>query len=88
MKKEKRFTVGERLGVPAETVSDAPLICVRARRSVCVENHRGIVEYTDDLVKIAVRRGTVTVHGAGLTIARMTRRMIELRGNIRALELE
>lgn len=83
---KKHFS--ERFGVPPETVSDAPLIQVRARRSVCVENHRGILEYSDELVKIAVRRGAVTVHGAGLTVARMTRKTIEIRGNISALELE
>lgn len=85
---EMKKHFAERIGVPEETVSDVPLTQIRARRSVCVENHRGILEYTDVLVKIAVRRGAVTVHGADLAVARMTRRLIEIRGNIRAVELE
>lgn len=85
---EKKYVLSERLKLPQETISDAPLTQIRARRSVCIENHRGIVEYSESEVKIAVRRGMVTVHGSGLTIARMTRRVLEICGSIRALELE
>ncbi len=88
MKKEMKHTVSERLKVPPETISNTPLTELRGKRSVCIENHCGIVEYTESVVKVAVKRGAVIVHGGGLTIAHMTRRQVEIRGAIRSLELE
>lgn len=88
MKKENERTLFERFRLPPETIPNTPLIQVREKRSVCIENHGGILEYTDSAVKVAVKRGAITVYGDGLTIARMTRRIIEIRGCIRSLELE
>lgn len=85
---KKRKTFGEVLALPQETYSDQPLTQVRGRRSAVVENHNGILEYTDERVKIAVKRGSVCVIGAGLHIAQMTRSRVEIRGSIQRLELE
>ncbi len=46
------------------------------------------MEYTDSLVKVAVKRGNVAVIGCRLEIARMTKRIVEIRGSIQRLELE
>lgn len=88
MRLKKHSTIAEHLTLPAETFSDIPLLEVRGKRSVTVENHRGIVEYSDTRVRVAVKQGTVCIVGAGLVIARMTRRRLEVRGSVRLLELE
>lgn len=85
---KKRKTLGEALAIPQETYSDQPLTQLRGRRNAVVENHNGILEYTDERVKIAVKRGSVCVIGAGLRIAQMTRSRVEIRGSIQRLELE
>lgn len=87
MKREHK-TVSQRLDLPAEALSDVPLTEVHGRTMARVENHCGIVEYTPELVRIAVRRGGVSIRGSALTIARMTRRCVEVRGMIFAVELE
>lgn len=88
MRLKKHSTIAEHLTLPAETFSDISLVEVRGRRSVTIENHRGILEYTDTRVCIAVKQGTVCIVGAGLRIARMTRRRLEVRGSVQLLELE
>lgn len=65
-----------------------PLIQLHGKRSVCVEQHCGVLEYTNELVKISVFRGCVSVVGSGLEIARMTKRIVEIRGSIARVELE
>lgn len=88
MKKEFAHTVGESLSLPPETIAEVPLTSLRGKRSVCIENHRGILAYTDECVKVAVKRGSISVFGTHLTIARMTRGCLEIRGHIRSIELE
>ena len=87
MKRDHK-TPGERLNLPVEALANVPLTELHGKQLACVENHCGIVEYTPELVRIAVRRGTVSVHGSGLTIARMTRRRVEVRGMIFSVELD
>lgn len=87
MKREHK-SVSERLDLPAEALSAVPLTELHGRTMVRVENHCGIVEYTPELVCVAVRRGSIRVRGSVLVIARMTRRCVEVRGTIFAVELE
>ena len=88
MKRQFREKLSDRLSIPPESMTDLPITQLRGRRNVCVENHRGILAYTDTCVKVAVRGGAVSVHGAGLAIVRMTRRDVEIRGSIGGLDLE
>ncbi len=86
--KRNHKTAGERLQLPEETLSNVPLTELHGRNLACVENHCGIVEYTPELVRIAVRRGSVSIRGCGLTIAKMTRRRVEVRGSVVCVELD
>ena len=88
MKKDIRQGLAEALSIPQEAMSDLPLVSVRGNRSVCIENHRGIVGYSEDCVQIAVKKGSIFVFGQKLYIACMSRRRLELRGLIRSMEWE
>ena len=88
MKGQFRQQLGERLVIPPETMTELPVTVLRGKRTVSIENHKGILAYTDTCVKVSVRGGAVTVRGAGLAIVRMTRQNVEIRGSLCALELE
>ena len=88
LKKNFTDTVSEKISVPQETLALIPLVQLRGKRSVCIENHCGILEYTDSLVKVQVKRGSIAIIGCCLEIARMTKRIVEIRGSIQRLELE
>ena len=85
MKRGKNLA--QRLTLPQEVVSQGPLAELHGNTSVCIENHGGILEYTDTRVCIAVQRGTLTVSGCGLRILRMTQRRVEIGGTIRCVEV-
>lgn len=53
-----------------------------------MENHGGILEYSQELVRVAVKRGVVCVVGSNMEICRMTRRELEVRGRIQRVEME
>lgn len=88
MKQEFVHTIGEKLSIPTEAMSQLPCVCVRGKRSVSVEHHRGILEYSEQCVRIAVKRGAVCVFGRELTVRQMSERAIELCGKIERIEWE
>lgn len=80
--------VSDRLSIPEETIADVPVVELRGRRSVSVENHRGIAEYSPERIQIRVKRGLISVGGDDLRIVCMNRKRLEIRGGIRCVELE
>lgn len=88
MKKELANIIGEKFSLPPEAVGNIPLTEIRGNRSIAIENHGGILEYDEEKVKISVKHGAITVLGNQLRIVSMNGKMLEIRGNIRSVELE
>ena len=88
LKRNLTEKLSDTTAIPEEVLADAAVIQVRGKRRVSIENHKGVQVYEQEHVQIAVRRGCVHVCGFSLTIARMTKRTVEIRGNIQRLELE
>lgn len=88
MKQEFVHSIGQRLSIPTEAMTQQACICLRGKRSVSIEYHKGILEYSQECVKIAVHRGAICVFGTGLTVTRMSERTMELSGKIGRVELE
>ena len=56
-------------------------------RSLLVENHRGILEFSDTCIRLASGCGTIEVRGKNLSINEMRRDALIIRGEIRQMEL-
>ena len=88
LKRNLSERISEKTEIPQEVLADAAVIRVRGKRSVSIENHRGVQVYEPEHIRVAVKRGCVHVYGLALTIARMTKRTVEIRGKLQRLELE
>lgn len=88
MKKELVSIIGEKLSLPPESIGEIPLMEIRGNCSIIIENHRGILEYDDEAVKISVKHGAVQIHGNELRVFRMSEKIVEIRGRIRSVEME
>ena len=88
MKKERIRTLEETLALPSEAALNTPYIEIRGKKSVSIENHRGISEYTDDAIIVNVRHGKIVVQGDRLRIVCMNRRCIEVYGSVQAVTME
>lgn len=88
MKQEFVHTIGQKLSIPTEAMTQQVCICLRGKRSVSVEHHRGILEYSKERVRISVHRGAICIIGTELTVTRMSERTLELCGRIERVELE
>lgn len=56
-------------------------------RSLLVENHCGILEFTAERIALATRCGSVEVEGAGLSLSEVRPDALVIRGSIREVKL-
>lgn len=90
MKVKKDFTsrVVAGLDVPQETLCNIPVGQFRGKGEFTLENHKGILAYEKDLIRIAVHRGVVVIRGRDLLIVHMRQGCLRIRGIIHMIELE
>ena len=90
MKMKKQFSqaIAAGLDLPSETLSDLPVGTFRGKGELTIENHRGILGYSGELIQIAVKGGSILIHGRDLTIVHMSRRCLRIKGTITCMELE
>ncbi len=88
MKKQLTRAIANGLDIPSEALCDLPVGILRGKGELTVENHRGIIGYSADLIHVALKDGGILVHGRDLTIVNMTRRCLRIKGRITCMELE
>ncbi len=54
--------------MPKDVVMDLPKVSVCGDREIFVENHKGLVEYTDTEIRLKMKDGMIRVKGSGLRI--------------------
>ena len=62
------------------------LIEIIGTHRVLIENHRGVFAYSDTLVKIKVKKGSVGIQGNSLVLSRMTKGQLVVSGYISTIE--
>ncbi len=67
---------------PAEILTGVPVVVIKGTSEVEVIHHRGILRYEQNDVHAASSIGMVRLQGEGLTIVRMNRERIVLRGKV------
>lgn len=60
--------IADALGMPKDVVMDLPKVSVCGDREIFVENHKGLVEYTDTEIRLKMKDGMIRVKGSGLRI--------------------
>ena len=85
----QRWFVGltRKIQVPEDVALQLPLIHVTGNIRARVENHRGIAEYTPELIRIDTAQGRVIIRGRELLVQEMARDDLVCTGVILAVEL-
>ncbi len=81
---KSRFT--ESLDLPKDAVLDIPTIRIQGNNEINIENHKGIVEYSRELLRINSKIGIVKVVGENLFIKEISQEELLLTGNIHSIE--
>jgi len=75
-------TLASSLELPKEVVMNLPLITLIGNEDMTIENFKGILEYSCELVRINTTAGIVCAHGKKLELKQITSENIVIVGTI------
>ena len=75
----------ERFALPAEALGHGRLI-LSGDSHLLIENHRGILEYSEEKVVLALKRGRISISGSKLKLCAMNSAELLISGRIENVE--
>lgn len=78
-----RYQVAEAAELPKDVILNVPFITLTGNIEIMIENHKGILSYHSEEVKIATKCGLFYVTGANLVINYYRDREIKINGRIK-----
>lgn len=76
-----------RFDLPTDAAAGLPRITLTGRKRVSVENHRGLLEYSDTRIELNGGRVRVVITGADLYLRVMDKQAAVITGEIFSVEL-
>lgn len=73
------------LELPKDLVLELPRITLIGQRELYLENHKGIIEYDSNQIKINLVRGYLEIEGLDMEIKFIIHDELSISGNIKAL---
>ena len=74
------------LDLPREIVYDLPRVTLIGHVQLLIENHRGVIEYSEGKIRIAINSEEMEILGKDLYIRNINRDEISIEGDIAALK--
>ncbi len=81
-----KWRIAESLELPKEVTLNIPVIKIMGRNDIYIENHKGIVEYSNEILRINSEIGIVKIMGKNLYIKEISREEIFITGDISTIE--
>jgi len=81
-------TATDILELPPDATLDLSRITLLGNSWMVVENHRGIVEYQPNFIRLKLSSGELAVVGTGLFLKEINRDTIALEGSIQSLKYD
>ena len=72
--------------LPGEVLLDLPRLTVTGGQRVTVENHQGLMDYSQELIVVAGGRVTLKIIGDGLELRAMTAEALLITGHVFSVE--
>lgn len=79
--------MAEVLEIPEDLALDLPRITLVGNINLNVENHKGIISYTADEVRLRVSDGYLIARGRGFSLRSISRTDVFLEGEINSLQI-
>ena len=74
--------------MPKDVVLGVPIVTLTGQVEVSVENYRGIIEYTDVLIRIKSKSGQIKISGKNLEIEYYTNDEMKITGRVEKVEYQ
>lgn len=85
---EIKKSIADILELPQDIVLDLPKITLIGNLQLYVENHKGIIEYSDNRIRIFTKCGILRVIGKNLLLKNIVLEEIVIVGEIREVEFD
>lgn len=85
-KKSPREVIGRLFELPSEAVMGMPRLELGGNRELFIESCRGILEYSDECIRVNAGRFIIKITGRGLELKSMTSSELVIQGVIFAVE--
>ncbi len=79
-------SLSENLKLPSDVLSGAPILTVTGNHQLCLENYKGIIEYTGEIIRIQTKNCRIHIEGARLNIDYFTDDEMRISGKINRIE--
>lgn len=76
----------ERLELPQDIILGVPLLSMQGNSELMIENHRGLLQYDSDEIRVRTKTFTVQVIGRKLTIQEYRKDVLIIRGWIERMQ--
>lgn len=73
------------LDLPKEIVLNYPLVSLVGNEDLIIYNHKGLIEYTNDTIRINTTCGILKIEGKGMYIVKITNEYVKLSGKIKSV---
>ena len=80
--------ISESLSMPKDVTMNFPRLTLLGKSELTVENFKGIVEYTENLLRLNTSTHLLKIEGERLMVLNMTSEDIEIRGIINKISME
>ncbi len=87
-RKSVRTCISEISELPKDVVMGIPVLTIFGQTELNLENYRGIIEYTDTLIRIKIKNGQIKVKGKSLQISYYTNDDMKIIGHIETIEYQ
>ena len=85
-RQEWKEKAAEMSGVPKDVAMGLPILTITGTNDLCVENYRGMTEYTDQIIRLQSKSGQIT--GKKLEVIYYTNDEMKIHGHIRTIEYQ
>jgi sporulation protein YqfC len=76
------------LEIPDDIVLDLPRITLLGNMQMLIENHKGIIEYTSELVRVRLNRKELIISGIALSLGNLQTEELIIEGEITGICFE
>lgn len=82
-----KYNLSEALELPKDIIMDLPKITMIGNIQVNILNHKGIIEYTENTLRVNSSIGIIKVTGKGLELKTILLEEIIVTGELKSVEI-
>lgn len=80
--------IAEKLDIPIDVILDIPKIIITGKEELTIENHKGIIAFSEHEIKISSQKGIIKIQGNNFEIFYMGSNSLTINGEIRVISYE